>query len=443
MDEKHHKILSDPNLFTRITEKEMDKKIVGEFDSRKTIFLCCCGSLVKNARMTSFNLLVNSESGAGKDWVSSNAILIMPKGSWIKRTRISPNLFNYWHNAKYEPDWSWDGKVLYLEDVSNNILNHEVFKTMCSSGSKATILINQTPVDLEIKGKPVVIITSASATPENELLRRFTILNLDETVDQTKEINKRQAEFAEKGFLNVYDVNLIGALSKLERVEVKIPFAKKLTELLPTDHIIMRTAFDRFLDYIKASAALHQFQRKFDAQDYVLAEGQDYDIARIALLKTTSNKRMIPLTKNQKRILEIFEQKLEKRSYSFGELEPYITFLSDRQLRRECDKLANYDFLQKDREEREESRRMVTVYSYLNKMMVDIPTWDMLQDSVKSVSNVKYVNTVKSVNEKLCSDINDRLDNENCEAYSDSNINNNGNIEPEKVDWTEEDSHEN
>lgn len=56
-------ILKDENIFYRITEEEFDKKIVGEIESRKVIFLCACGRFVDNSQVASYNLLVNSESG--------------------------------------------------------------------------------------------------------------------------------------------------------------------------------------------------------------------------------------------------------------------------------------------------------------------------------------------------------------------------------------------
>ena len=39
------KILKDPSIFQKITEEEFDKKIVGEVESRKVIFLCGAGGI--------------------------------------------------------------------------------------------------------------------------------------------------------------------------------------------------------------------------------------------------------------------------------------------------------------------------------------------------------------------------------------------------------------
>lgn len=386
MTENQLKILQNPKLFDLITETELDKKIVGELNSRKVIFLCACGRLVENSNLASYNLMVNSQSGSGKDWVSSKTLDIIPKENCVKRTRISENVFTYWHNPRFEPNWTWDGKVFCCEDISNRVLNSDVFKVMCSSGSKATVLVNQTPIDIEIKGKPVVVITIANAFLSAEISRRFNLIDLDETIDQTKAIMKRQAELAENGILLEYDPEIIEAQKFLKRIKVKVPFAGKLLENFPTDHLIMRTHFDRFLDYIKASTALHQYQREQDENGFYSSTGQDYDIARIALLKTTSNPLMVPLTKNQKRILNVFRKlnsgTLMVKKFSISELEPKITFIGQRTLYRELDKLAESGFLEKNKEDIEGSRKAVMVYSLIETGNIKIPTWDELQQKV-------------------------------------------------------------
>ncbi|MCK4319018.1 hypothetical protein KAW38_00410 [Candidatus Micrarchaeota archaeon] len=375
-------ILKDPGLFNLITEKEFNKKIVGELETRKTIFLCACGKWVENNTKTSYNLMINSESGAGKDWVTSSVLEILPEGDYEKRTRITPNVFTYWHNSEYEPEWTWDGKVFYCEDISNEVLNSDVFKVMASGGSHATVLVRQKAVDIKIQGNPVIFITSSSASPSRENLRRFTILNLDESTEQTKAIKERAAKLAQEGKTEQYGEDIRKALGLLERVKVKVPYADKLTEMFPDEQIIIRTHFSRFLDYIRASTALHQKQRKRDDNGYYLAEEQDYNIARLALLKVTSNPQMIPLTKDQRKILSIFEElgkgKLEQERYSVSDLEPHITFMSDRWMRVNLDKLTNHGFLKKDVEKRENSTKPVMVYCYEGFGRVNIPTWGVI-----------------------------------------------------------------
>lgn len=373
------------DLFYMITERELDKKIVGEIKSRQTIFLCALGCLVQNSNTASYNLLVNDESGVGKDYVTNATLEIIPEFRLQKRTRISPTAFTYWHNSKWEPNWNWNGKVLYLEDISGDVFAHPVFKVMCSSGSYATITINQRAVDIKINGKPVIITTSASVNPNPELTRRFNIVNLDSGIDQTKAIMKRQSELAVTGKIMEYDHDIVKALENLIPVRVRIPYATQLDEFLPQSHVVMRTHYHRFLDYIKASTALYQWQRERDSDDYLIATGQDYEIARIVLHKTTSNPLMISITRNQKEILKVFD-KLQKDNeelnFSVAELRKEVTFIETEQgLRKALDKLVRLGLLQRDREEREAGiKREVTVYHKPKTFHINLPTWEDIEN---------------------------------------------------------------
>ena len=341
---RYMKYLGDPELFNIITETEFDKKIVGEIPSRKVIFLCSCGRLVENCQVASFNLLVNDDAGVGKDYVCRNVLRILPKDVYIHKTRISPTVFTYW-----KPVDDWDGIVFYPEDISENVLNSEVFKVMCSEGSDATVVIKQKAVDIEIIGKPVMITTTATAVPNPELTRRFTILNLDSSEDQTKLIMKRHSEYKEKGIVPVYNPIIKESLGKLKRVKVKIPFATLINDYFPSKNVIMRTHYPRFLDFISASAALHQYQRKFDEMNFLLAKGEDYDIARECFMKLCSNKYMIPLTINQKKIMAYFE-KNEDTCGSVTQLHPEMNFLSIPALQTNLGLLAKYGLLQSRKE---------------------------------------------------------------------------------------------
>jgi len=412
------KILKDPKLIDLLCD-EAQKKIVGERDTIKTIIICANGRNVQNHNIASYNLLVNSESGSGKDFVVTNTLSILPDSEYIKRTRISPTVFTYWHNPKFEPQWTWNKKVFYCEDLSSGVLNSEVFKVMCSTGSSATVVINQQAVDIDIRGKPVMVITTASATPNRELTRRFSIVNLNETVDQTTAIIKRTAKAEAQGEIIEQDPKFKEALSKLKRVMVVVPYAQEIVDFFPKKHLIIRTHFSRFLDLIKSSTSLYQYQREVNKEGYHIATGQDYDIARDVLLKMTSNPYMIPLTQEQRKILKVFEE-LETgeksvvkykcsmcqricetvecpkcwdyidgkkvkcpteqhtlKRFSHSDLEPLMTFFtgSGRWFRNRLSNLVKDGFLKVESERRVTSDKPVNVYSYVNLVHINIPKW--------------------------------------------------------------------
>lgn len=237
---KHLEILKDPKLLEKIN-KEFSKFIVDEEETRKSIFVCGCGSFVKNLTST-FNVFISGESSAGKSWVVKNVLSIFPDKIYSKetyRTKITANAFTYWHNSNVEPEWTWDGKVLYLEDVGNDILNSNVFKVMISEGSIATIVGRKkgkgyelpATFDIEIIGKPIVFITTASGTPVEEIKNRFIMFSLDESEEQTKKIMEMQTKWAIEGKFETYNQEIRDSLGHLKRVNVILPkWIKKMTK---------------------------------------------------------------------------------------------------------------------------------------------------------------------------------------------------------------------
>jgi len=334
--------LEDPNLFNNLI-KEVQLKVVGEDKAIKSIFLCSCGRLVENSHLASFNLLVNSKSGSGKDFVTSATVSLWNRTVCIKRTRISPTAFTYWHSANLEPDWTWDGKILVLEDISENVLNSDVFKVMQSSGSIATIVVNNKAVDLEIQGKPVIIITTAKASPDFELIRRNSICQLDESKEQTRKILKEQTIKAMNGVVNNPNDILVDSLKSLKRVKVKIPFANLFLDYFPSE-LVMRTTFNRFIDFIKASASLHQHQREIDKEGFIIANDKDYNIAKEVNEHLTKG-NSIPITRDQEDILNVFE--IVDKLYPVDYINSKIP-LSDKWLRLQLDKLVEMGFLDVD-----------------------------------------------------------------------------------------------
>jgi len=389
--------LKDPMLLSRVVLDGLDEVIVGEEDARKTIFICSMGRLVKNANPTSYNLLVNSDSGAGKDHVVDNVLKVLPDEVVQKRTRISPTTLTYWHNSKFEPKWTWDGKVLYLEDCSNGIFNSDVFKVFTSGGSHATIVKDQVAIDIEIKGKPVVILTSASANPEPELVRRFIVVNLNEGETQTEEVMEKKLEQAVKGKVTKPSSDFQEALGLLHPRNVKIPWAKKLLKHLPKKNIIMRTHTSRFVDFIKASAVLHQYARQKDSEDYILADEQDYNIAKDILLATTCNDQFVPLTQSQQEVLTLLKE-LGKNivgeglcereiGWSASELMVKLPF-SKQQFYNSINKLVKNGFIEKALEKDDHSARPYAVFSYKEQTKVKLPKWEELQAEVSKASKV-------------------------------------------------------
>lgn len=341
---------------------ERSQYIVGEEKTIHTLILVGLGgALVTNAVPTSSNLLINDISGAGKDYILGKILDILPEKKVYRRKRISERVLTYWHNAKFEPGFTWDGKILYLEDCSNSVLNSEVFKVLSSSEGTftSTILINQLAVDIEIQGKPVLLLTIASPYLEDELLRRFPVINLDISKEQTTRILKYKAEGHSKVTKYIPSTTIIAKINSLNRVGVTVPYSYAFVYLLDHDNVLARTNFDRLVDYVKFSAAIHQETRERDANENVIANQEDYEIARVAIM-STFNRSSVPMTRNQKTIYSVLEANSDWLSTE--EISKAVPSLGERQVRRELAVLVKKRVLLQDKQERDGLKQRVYCY---------------------------------------------------------------------------------
>lgn len=399
-------LLKDPELL-EIIDKEFDKFIVDEIETRKAIFICGCGAFVQNLDST-FNVLTNGNSSAGKSWVTKNVLRIFPEDVFSKntyRTKISPNALTYWHNSKVEPEWTWNGKILYLEDVGSNILNCDVFKVMISEGSTATIVGKKkgqgyelpATYDIEIIGKPITFLTTASGTPIEEIQNRVLLIDLDESEEQTTRILEKQTEWAIKGFIEEYDPKIKEALGHLRRVEVVIPdWIRNIQRFVRRKEILRwRREFPRFLTILKCSASLHQYQREKDDKGRIIVNEQDYEIARKIIAKVTTSSGIEGLTHRERRAYEIIRSyyKENEKGCSKAEIYAYKPIYSDRGWEKVLDKLANKGLLNVKLETSQETNRKASHF-YPNEVeSVWMPKY---QDLIKKPENEQ-----KELNEPL------------------------------------------
>lgn len=380
--------LKSVNLL-EIINKEFDKKIVEEKETRKAIFICGCGAWVKNLNAT-FNILINGESSAGKSWVCKNVLNIFPESVFSKktyRTRISPRALTYWHNSKVEPEWNWDGKILYLEDVGYDILNSDVFKVMISEGSIATIVGRKkgrgyeipATYDIEIQGKPITFITTATNTPIEEIKNRFLMIDLDESEKQTDKIMEKQLTWAIEGKSEEYNPKITSALKLLKRVEVVLPdWINKIKDFIPRKEVLRwRREFPRFIEIIKCSAALHQFQRQSDKNGRVIADEKDYEIARQVIGKISASSGVEGLTHRERVGFEYVKEYYKARGSGCTRADIYAfkPIYSDRQWAFLLQKLAERGLLGVRLELNPESNRKANHYYPIELDNLLLPTF--------------------------------------------------------------------
>lgn len=297
------KVLADERLLLKILG-ELRKRVVANEDVLLTLINKTSLRLVKNANPASSNLILSSSSGAGKDYVTKAVCdLMVPKDRYEHVTDVSEKLLNYWNIPKNQGG-SFDGFLLHLEDPQSERLKSQAFRVR-SSGENAVRFVDRGKAKCsKINGKPVIIVTSLQATIDIEGMRRWDSIGVDESRRTTELMFKHYAD-SEAGLIDTaYDSFLMDALHKhLWRVSVKIPYAPAIINRLPT-RLLMRTQIQKLWDYIKASAALHQHNRKKDDDGNIIANLFDYDYACFCFVHL-GDVHGVALNKYEKEILEV------------------------------------------------------------------------------------------------------------------------------------------
>ena len=94
-----NKYLMNPQLLNLI-DNELDKKVVGENDSRMVIFLVANMRNVENLSKGTDNLIVNALSGTGKDHVVGAVFDLIPNNEKEELIRTTPKVLAYTRNRK-------------------------------------------------------------------------------------------------------------------------------------------------------------------------------------------------------------------------------------------------------------------------------------------------------------------------------------------------------
>ena len=282
MSKKLSCLKNDLLLFDVI--KEVQKHgVIGEEDTILALVNKIMLRCVVDCDPTSSNIIVSDLSGGGKDFlVSSVCDTILNGESYFHRTYLTPRVFVYWQI-------NWNGKVLHVEDPPEDLLNDCVFKTMASGGSNASVVEGQKIKHIGVIGKPVIIVTSLSVCVDVEGVRRWDSINLDTTRDLTKAVVK--SGFGGFGDREKVDNGLCKVLCDIPFKRVDIPFKSKLYGLF-SGSLVSRTRYRRLIDYISASAVLHQFQRKI-VNNVVVADWFDFEYGRFCYNQFNNNSGVV------------------------------------------------------------------------------------------------------------------------------------------------------
>jgi len=355
--------------------EELSKEIAGERELLTNLLYMVGGNLVLNKNPLSYHTVLNSESGAGKDFILSRVMKIFNENIDYERyTRITPRALDYLHAN--ETEFSWDGMFLVLHDVDENILNSSTMKLFLTEGSKTAIVDKGFVWMKHVKGRPIVFMTTAYSDPSIEQLRRVNILNLDESEEQTKRILKTQSEFSlneDQPDRKINYSKIKEFMSNLKPVKVKIPFTDKIIERVACSDIHIRTFFPKILDLIKSSTAWNQRERDRE-NGFVLANEFDYENIRYLVNSFAHGTTFRPLSLARKEALTNLRD-----NFGEGELFSVSDFsnvegITYEGARKQLRGLVKENYVEIVREKDEQYNKTYTRYRLLPAKKIQLPT---------------------------------------------------------------------
>lgn len=272
--------LLNDKLLLHKAKKLLDKQVVGEDKTKLLIYLLCCG---RKSKKPPLSVLLTGHSAAGKSYVISAVLRMLPEQNLMNLHRMSETALDYADGVDF------DEKILFITEASGFLVAAEKVKATTDGSKPGAAYVSEkdeatgrfTANLRGMKGIPLYLSTSAKILKDVEQTNRFLVASVDMSKEQTKKILKRGVELAAAPWEEIQDDELRMwqcAFSMLERYDVEIPYATVLEDYFPDDQVRSRRDQPKLFSLIAASAVLHQYQReKFEVngKTYIIADLQD------------------------------------------------------------------------------------------------------------------------------------------------------------------------
>ena len=231
--------------------------------------------------------------------ITPAALQYLPKGSLVHRAVITGE-----RNRKIDDEQAEATRAL-REMISDGVLRTAVTSKDANGRLETQHVIQPGPIAY------VESTTLGSGEIFDEDRTRFLFLCVDESEPQSKAVLHRLAADAMAPQQNEDIESLIALHHTVQRLltvhDVIIPFAADLITAIPCRRPESRRAFGHLLNLIKASAILHQYQRKTDVSGLIVADVVDYDIVRTFLSDAIGRGLGVVLSAGAEGLIEIIE----------------------------------------------------------------------------------------------------------------------------------------
>ncbi|MFM2395165.1 MAG: hypothetical protein RLZZ546_3148, partial [Bacteroidota bacterium] len=271
-------LLKQKNVIKKLNELLGKTGIVGEERNRIFLLLIALSYKMKEP----LHSLIQGSSGSGKTKLVRQISDCIPQENVTRFTRISDKaLYNF-------PQYFFKNRLLIIEDVDGLSEEAELsFRELQSGGE----LRSGTSIKQEngsITGGEKIVsgpIASMSCTTKGEIyednMSRVFLIAVDESSEQTRRIIQYQNQKASGKINNKEEQEAKQEIQNIIRIlearEVINPYAEKIQ--LPEEAHKIRRLNDLFQNFIKMVTLIHQYQRKQNPYQKLIAEIEDIETA--------------------------------------------------------------------------------------------------------------------------------------------------------------------
>ncbi len=286
-------IAKDPLLFKKRIDVVNEAGIVGE---RKNVamYFCAMDSRLLPENLLNPNVLAVKNAGhfgAGKSCTLKVCSEFYPEDAYFMITNGSAkSLYFLEGGLKHKALIVTEGFQFQENNAADSELVYSI-RTLISEGRVSYCVVEKNDenklvtVEKKLEGPTSFITTTIMENLEPQLEDRLFTIHPDEGVEQTKGIISMSALQKTGEFMGPDAVKYSTWKEfhkSLKPVMVVIPFASRLAEFITRSDIVpisTRRAFNRVLTVIQSVACAHQYQRKRDSKNNLVAEIADYWMA--------------------------------------------------------------------------------------------------------------------------------------------------------------------
>lgn len=276
--------LQSPVLMSFIAESIELCGVAGEQQTAMLVYLTGTSRLLEHP----LAVIVQGPSSSGKSYVIDSVARLFPTEVILKATDMTDQALYYMERGSLSHRWIVAGeRARGLREETGQ--GTKALREMISAGVLSKAVTISTPDGPETKfieqPGPIAYAESTTATDLfEEDANRCLILPSDERPEQTREILRAHGQRS-AGITSAAEQvtrrELLRALHLLlEPVPVIVPYAVPLAELFPCERVEARRAFGHLEAVIHTLALLHQAQRPRDDLGRLIAQADDYAIAR-------------------------------------------------------------------------------------------------------------------------------------------------------------------